>query len=167
MLFRELEQEDWKAIHTYASLESVSRYQPWGPNTEKETQEYVQALILSNRQEKQSKYAWAVLDEQGGHLIGVAEVTIIDEYNETGEIGYILHPDVWGQGYGTQVAKQLIHFGFEELKLHRIQATCHPANKSSVRVLEKCGMQWEGTIRDHLKMNEGWRDSLLYSVLET
>jgi [ribosomal protein S5]-alanine N-acetyltransferase len=165
LLFRELMQEDWKKIHTYASKPEVSQYQAWGPNTKEDTQEYVQHLVHEIRQTEPSKHVWAILREADEELIGVAELTIKDAYNQIGEIAYILHPDEWGQGIGTEVAKRLIQDGFETYDLHRIQATCHPDNQSSKRVLEKCGMQLEGRIRDHLKMKEGRRDSLLFSVL--
>jgi hypothetical protein len=39
---REVEARDWRAIHDYASREEACKYQPWGPNSEDETREYVQ-----------------------------------------------------------------------------------------------------------------------------
>lgn len=42
---RELRQTDWQAVHRYASLEIVSRYQPWGPNSEEETRQYVDEVL--------------------------------------------------------------------------------------------------------------------------
>lgn len=165
LLFRELKQEDWKKIHTYASKEEVSQFQPWGPNSEKDTQDYVQHLVYEIRQSEPRKHAWAILRASDEELIGVAELTILDAYHQTGEIAYVLHPDEWGQGTGTEVAKRLICDGFRSFQLERIQATCHPENKGSIRVLEKSGMQMEGRLRGHLKMKEGRRDSLLFSVL--
>ncbi|WP_167449430.1 GNAT family N-acetyltransferase [Halobacillus trueperi] len=165
LLFRELKQEDWKKIHTYASKPEVSEYQPWGPNSEKDTQDYVQHLVHEIRQPEPQKHAWTILREADEELIGVAELNILDTYHRTGEIAYILHPDEWGRGMGTEVAKRLIRDGFQSFHLKRIQATCHPENKGSLRVLEKCGMEMEGRLRGHLKMKEGRRDSLLFSVL--
>ena len=86
--------------------------------------------------------------------------------DKIGEIGYILNPEYWGRGFATDVSKLLIDFGFKEYKLHRIFATCDPRNIGSSRVLEKAGMRKEGRIRENLLIKDGWRDSLLYSVLE-
>jgi RimJ/RimL family protein N-acetyltransferase len=69
-------------------------------------------------------------------------------------------------GYATEVSKLLIEFGFETLNLHRIFATCDPRNVGSYKVLEKIGMTKEGRIREDLLLKDGWRDSLLYSILE-
>ncbi len=60
----------------------------------------------------------------------------------------------------------MLGFGFRTLRLHRIYATCDPRNIGSAKVLEKVGMQKEGRMRENLKLKDGWRDSLLYSVLE-
>ena len=57
-------------------------------------------------------------------------------------------------------------FGFGELGLHRIFATCDPRNIGSRRVLEKAGMQCEGILREHKWQKGEWRDSCLYAMLE-
>jgi RimJ/RimL family protein N-acetyltransferase len=51
------------------------------------------------------------------------------------------------------------------LDLHRVWATVHPENTASIRVREKAGMTYEGTLRGDRRMAEGWRDSLLYAVV--
>jgi ribosomal-protein-alanine N-acetyltransferase len=43
--------------------------------------------------------------------------------------------------------------------------TCHPNNYASARVLQKVGLEYEGRIRSHLFVRGGWRDSLLYAVI--
>jgi RimJ/RimL family protein N-acetyltransferase len=92
-------------------------------------------------------------------------VAVRDEQNASGDIGYALREDVWGQGYGTEVARALIDLGFTQLGLHRVWATVHPENVASIRVLEKAGMTYEGRLRDDRRMPDGWRDSLLSAML--
>ncbi|CAH1059687.1 hypothetical protein PAECIP111894_05899 [Paenibacillus pseudetheri] len=86
--------------------------------------------------------------------------------DRSGEIGYTVHPDVWGQGVATAAAGLMLNFGFEELHLHRIYATCDPRNSGSSKVLTKIGMTYEGRLRDALLIKDGWRDSLMFSMLE-
>jgi RimJ/RimL family protein N-acetyltransferase len=66
----------------------------------------------------------------------------------------------------TEAARAVLRFGFTELKLHRIFATCRPANIGSARVLEKLGMQREGHFRQHRWMKGAWHDSYLYAILD-
>lgn len=161
---RELTIEDWKAVHAYASQEQVCRYQPWGPNTEAETKQYVEQLMQDTQADPRERYVYAILCE--GDMIGSVELYLTSQYNGEGEIGYILHPDYWNKGYATEAAKAVLSIGFHIFSLHRIYATCDPQNFASAAVLEKIGMQKEGYIREHMRMKTGWRDSLLYSILE-
>lgn len=164
LLLREFTTSDWIGVHTYASQEIVCRYQPWGPNTEKDSQHFVNQAIKDSAQHPRTRFVFAIIYDE--ILIGAGEFNIRDFTNKVGEIGYIVNPDYWGKGIATEVATLLIDFGFGELKLHRIYATCDPRNIGSSRVLEKVGMTKEGRLREGLLMKDGWRDSSLYSVLE-
>jgi ribosomal-protein-alanine N-acetyltransferase len=81
-------------------------------------------------------------------------------------MSYVVHPDLWGQGYATEIVGLLLRFGFEHLNLHRIMATCDPRNIASARVLEKIGMTYEGRQRHTMLIRDGWRDSSMYSLLD-
>jgi ribosomal-protein-alanine N-acetyltransferase len=83
-----------------------------------------------------------------------------------GEILYLLNRQYWGHGYATEAVRAVLGFGFRELGLHRVYATCRPANVASSRVMEKVGMQREGHLRRHRWMKGAWHDSLLYAILE-
>lgn len=161
---REMVETDWIDVHSYASLPTVCKYQPWGPNSEDDSREFVQQVIADSTEIPRSRFVFAVIVEE--KLIGSGEINIQDFIDRKGEIGYIVHPDYWGFGYATEVAKILIEFGFTQLNLHRISATCDPRNLGSVKVLEKAGMMREGTIRDDFLIHNGWRDSHLYGILE-
>jgi RimJ/RimL family protein N-acetyltransferase len=77
----------------------------------------------------------------------------------------MIHRAQWSQGYATEATRRLVRFGFDEFDLQRIEATCHPDNRASARVLEKAGFQYEGRMRDHLLVLGQWRDSLLYAAV--
>ena len=84
---------------------------------------------------------------------------------EEGEIWYLVEPESWGKGIATEAAKHLLDFGFGELGLHRIWATCLPENPASARVLEKVGMRKEGFLVGNLKIHGVWKSSFLYATL--
>ena len=64
--------------------------------------------------------------------------------NYTMEMGYAIHPNYWGQGYTTEVAKTLINFCFVSLNMEYVVAAHFENNEASRRVLEKAGMTFEG-----------------------
>jgi RimJ/RimL family protein N-acetyltransferase len=164
LLLRGLTKNDWVDVHKYASQESVCQYQPWGPNREEDSKGFVEQALKDAVKEPRTRFIFAIVLNED--MVGVGELNIRDFTNRNGEISYIVNPDYWGKGIATNVAKLLIDFGFKELKLHRIYATCDPRNIGSLTVLEKVGMTKEGKIREHLLIKDGWRDSLLYSLLE-
>ena len=120
------------------------------------------------RQTDQPRWTWdlAAHSRASSRVIGTVSITITRQSHREGEVGYVFHPDYWGHGYATEATLRLLAFGFGELKLHRIYATCDPKNRASTRVLEKAGMRYEGHLRDHLIQRGAWRDSLLYAILE-
>ena len=58
------------------------------------------------------------------------------------EIGYWLGVPFWGQGYGTEAARAVIDYAFEEFGAPELRAGARVVNSASRRVLEKCGFQW-------------------------
>ncbi len=92
-------------------------------------------------------------------------MSVTNVEHRRGEIGYVLHPDFWSKGLATEAAQMLLRFGFEQLQLRRISATCHPDNHASARVLQKAGLTFEGRMRSHLFVRGEWRDSLLYAAI--
>ena len=163
---REFVESDWQQVHKYASQLVVCQFQPWGPNTENETKEYIYNIQEDMKQINRTRFAFAIIEKKSEELIGSIEFNIRDEINQIGEIGYIIHPNYWGMGFASEATKEVISFGFKNFKLHRIFATCDVRNIASAKVLEKCGLNLEGKMREDLLLRDGWRDTYLYSILE-
>lgn len=166
LVLREFEEDDLQAIQEYASDPKVVRYMAWGPNTEKDTQEFLQRAFDRRRKQPRTDYDLAIILKAENHLIGSGGIYIANPDHREAEIGYSFNRRFWGHGYATEAARTFVAFGFEELGLHRIYATCAPANVASARVMEKIGMQREGHLREHRWQKRRWRDSYLYAILE-
>jgi RimJ/RimL family protein N-acetyltransferase len=166
LVLRDFEESDWKAVHSYGSDVEVVRYMDWGPNTEEDSKKFIQRALTSQKEQPRKTYTLAIILKPENKLIGGCGIYISDPENQEGWIGYCLNRDFWGQGYATETAISLVKFGFSQLNLHRIFATCDPANIASARVLEKTGMQCEGRFREHKWAKGKWRDSLLYAILD-
>ncbi|MFZ0369997.1 MAG: GNAT family protein [Halobacillus sp.] len=93
-------------------------------------------------------------------------MNIKSEANKQGEISYIVHPGFPGKGLATELAGMLIEYGFNKHNLHRIYATCDVRNVASSRVLEKNAMKKEGCLHEDVLVDNQWRDSYLYAILE-
>jgi RimJ/RimL family protein N-acetyltransferase len=154
---RPLALDDTAAVHDWARLPESCRYQAWGPNTYEQTQEYVATAVAA----LPSRHVFAVVVD--GQVVGTAELNLHGA--STGEIGYGVHPRVWGQGIATATARELLRIGFGEHGRHRIFGTCDPRNVASAAVLRKIGMRYEGRMRGTAHIRDGWRDSDLYAIL--
>jgi RimJ/RimL family protein N-acetyltransferase len=60
------------------------------------------------------------------------------------ELGYWLGVEYWGHGFGTEAARAVIDFTFEEFDIEQMVAGARVSNPSSRNILEKCGFQWSG-----------------------
>ncbi len=165
-MLRDLSRDYWQAVHSYASDPEVVRYMDWGPNTEKETRNFIQRAIDNKEEQPRRNYTLAIVLKTEDKLIGGCGINVSNPDNREGWIGYGLNRNFWGKGYGTESAKALLKFGFEELNLHRIFATCKTENTASAHVLEKIGMKREGHLREHKWTKGRWHDSFLYAILE-
>lgn len=81
------------------------------------------------------------------------------------EIGYWIGVPFWSRGYASEAAIEVVRYGFEERGLERIYAQYFSRNAASGRVLQKAGMQYEGTLRRHLKKWDEYVDLVCYGVL--
>ena len=163
LILREFTTEDFDAVHKYATDPEVYKYQPWGPNTVDDTKDFIQGAISRRLKSPRVDYELAVEHPEVG-LIGGCGIYGFEVWKA--EIGYTLRRDMWGKGYGTEVVATLIHFGFHQLGLHRVEASCDTRNIASYRVMEKNGMLREGTLRENKKIHGEWRSSYIYSILE-
>ena len=147
---RDFELGDYQAVHAFAADLAVVSYVEWGPNTPQETQAFLQEVRASAGVSPRRRYALAVVVQAGEMLIGSIELQVVSVEHHRGEIGYVLAGESWGHGYATEATGRLLAFGFNELGLHKISATCDPENRASVAVLTKNGMRQEGVLRDHI-----------------
>ena len=167
LLLRDFTLDDFPDVHAYGADEQTVRFMDWGPNTPEETVNFLRRKIAAQKDVPRREFDLAVVLRETGRVIGGARVSVDANRPATGDIGYTFNPRFWGRGYATEAARALVAFGFRDLRLHRIYATCDPDNRASARVMEKIGMLYEGRIRHHLLQRGHWRDSLLYATLES
>ncbi|MGB3004996.1 MAG: GNAT family N-acetyltransferase [Chitinophagaceae bacterium] len=93
---------------------------------------------------------WAVHVKPHLEFIGWCGLKTRHENSLTGkpemeiDLGYRFFKSSWGKGYATEAAYACLKYGFEKLGIHRIVARAMPGNFASIRVMEKCGMQYIG-----------------------
>lgn len=79
-------------------------------------------------------------------------------------VGYWIDQAMAGNGYTPEALVVLCRFAFEDLALHRLQASIIPRNKASRRVAEKLGLRDEGIAKRYLEINGVWEDHVRYAI---
>lgn len=95
-----------------------------------------------------SKIPFCRLNRKSKECIGQIAYFSVDTENQHGEIEYVIGPAFQGKGYATEMTKAVIAFGFDKINFNRIEIDCRTENEASRRVIEKCGLTYEGVFRD-------------------
>jgi len=162
---REFYPKDFAALHEFVSRQDVCQYTDWGPNSEADTGAFLQEAALEALTTPRTAYTLAVERKNGSRLIGSCAVWLESETHARGSLGFVLHPEVWRQGFATEIATLLIGLGYERLGCERIEATCRPDNVGSRKALERAGFALEGVLRRHVCIRGQRQDSLILAVL--
>jgi ribosomal-protein-alanine N-acetyltransferase len=108
---------------------------------------------------------WAITEKGNPKMIGIIGHYRIRWEHFRSEIGYMLLPEYHGKGIITEAIQLMVRFGFDDMKMHSLEAIIDPANLASAKVLEKNGFIKEA----HLKENEFYEgkflDTVIYSIL--
>lgn len=108
---------------------------------------------------------WAIARKSDNMVIGTCGYNMWTRTHDRGELSYDLAREYWGQGIMTSLLRMIIKFGFEEMKMVRIQATVVTSNKGSIRVLQKLGFKDEGLLRAYGNLRGKFYDSRMMSIL--
>lgn len=158
LILRPITIDDAEALVAYGGNPDNVRYMAWGPNTMAETLEFIDSAKTGED--------FAIVLKGKDKVIGSCGV-YPDKENDTGELGWILNKDYWKCGYGTEFARELIRYAFEDLGLRRLHATCVAENYGSYRIMERNGMRREALhIKAHWSnVDKKWYDSAVYAIL--
>jgi len=156
----------------WADLREASRdyLQPWEPAWPDDdlTRAAFRRRLTVYGREMELGNAWPffIFDPRGRTLMGAITLSNVRRgVAETGTLGYWIGRPFAGDGHATGAVRAVSRHAFQSLKLHRLEASCLPANVASRRVLEKSGFRREGEARAYLKINGVWADHLLFGLL--
>jgi RimJ/RimL family protein N-acetyltransferase len=166
MLLRKPALADAQAIfESYTSDAEVTRTLLWSAHTE-----VGQTEAFLHRSEKMwasgEAFPYVMQLSEEGALIGMIEARM---QGTTVDIGYVLAKKFWGQGYMSEAAIAIVEWALSLDEIYRVSATCDISNIGSARVMEKAGMQREGTLHRymiHPHLSPEPRDVYIYAKVK-
>lgn len=152
------------AFANWTSDDKVTEFLTWPTHKSIEVSEMVLNQWI-NSYKNNDFYQWAIVLKDINEPIGSISVVEIDERINKVHIGYCIGTKWWNQGITTEAFSGIIPFLFNEVKANRIEARHDTNNPGSGRVMLKCGLKYEGTLRQADINNKGIVDAAMYGLL--
>ena len=166
LILRKILPSDYKDMYEYSSKAEVTKFLLWSCHPSDDyTKQYIE--YLQGRYKIGDFFDWAIAIKDTGKMIGTCGFTKFDYSNNSAEIGYVLNPSFWGNGYCTEAVKKIIEFGFETLKLNRIEARYIKENTMSRKVMERSGMLFEGTMKSAIYNKNKYCDIGICAIVKS
>jgi RimJ/RimL family protein N-acetyltransferase len=167
LLIRPFEAADFDAMLAIHSRPDVARYLYWEPRGPDEVKKVVaeKSGFTAIKREGEG-LSLAVVRRDSGAMIGEVSLILRSEEYRQGEIGFIIHPDHGGQGFGTEAGQAMLALGFEGMGLHRIFGSCEARNNASARLMERLGMRLEAHLIENEFVKGEWQSELDYAILD-
>ncbi len=164
LLLRRFTIEDAPKMYgDWASDEEVTRYLLWAAH---KSQEETESLLKSWAEDYKNAaaYLWCIEWKETAEPIGSIGVTKMIEQAQLVELGYFISRRYWHQGIATEALQAVMDFFFDEVGVNRVESRHDPRNPYSGKVMEACGMRYEGTRIEADFNNSGICDEVLYGL---
>ena len=164
LILRKIKSEDYKAIYNcWTSDFEVSKYVTWNPHKSSEKTKKLVNFWL-NEYNQEHTYRWIVEKKETHEIIGMIDVINKNLQYMTAEVGYCYGSKYWGNGYASEALTEVINY-LHNIGFITVYAQHFESNKASGKVMQKCGMKYEGTLRERYVDPDGIRNDLLsYSI---
>ncbi|MFA5857297.1 MAG: GNAT family N-acetyltransferase [Candidatus Pacearchaeota archaeon] len=151
LLLREIDDKDLSELVRNANNLNVSRYlekMPY-PYTEENGKGFIKHCLVGFKKDQKEDYEFVI--EFQGKFIGMISLMRVDQFQETCTMGYWIGEDYWRKGIVFEAASEIIRFGFEDLKLRRINIEAYTENIASNELIKKLGFNYEGARKQYKK----------------
>lgn len=166
LILRPFVQEDAQAMYeNWCSDPEVTKYLTWPAYTSVDTAHEI-LDIWTKEYKNKNFYQWAIELKELGQPIGSISVVEQKEKAKVAHIGYCLGRNWWRQGIMSEALKAVMDFLFDEVGFNRLESRHDPNNPNSGKVMVKCGMKYECTMKRSDWNNQGICDASWYALLK-
>ena len=164
LILRPMRVSDREDMYDYASRDEVTESLLWRTHASRDhTQRYLSYVTSLYRSGE--FFDFAIEYRENGKMIGTCGFAAIDEKNDSVEVGYVISPDYRGMGVAPEALGAVLRLAFCDMSVNRVEARYMSENSASRRVMEKCGMTFEGINRQKLLVKGRYRDIGVCSIL--
>lgn len=154
------------AFKNWTSDDLVTEYLRWPTHANRDVTEHI-INDWVNKSNNKNFYQWAIELKEIGEPIGTISVVELHEDVDSVHVGYCIGSKWWNKGITSEAFAAIIPYLFEEVGVNRIESQHDPKNPHSGNVMKKCGLTFEGTLRQADFNNQGIVDASMYSILKS
>ncbi|RZJ65476.1 MAG: N-acetyltransferase [Flavobacterium sp.] len=166
LFLRRLTDNDVNEVFALRSDPETMKYIP-RPLAKNHEEALAHIKIINENIDKNEGINWVITQKGENKMMGIIGFYRAHLESFRAEIGYMILPEYNGKGFITEAIERLAIFGFEEMKLHSIEAIIAPENVASARVLEKNRFVKEAHLRENEFYDGKFLDTVIYSRLVT
>ena len=165
LILRQFSVKDASAMYrNWASDPEVTRFLTWPVHGTEDISRKILA-DWERQYDRPEYYQWAIVWKDLNEPIGSISVVSQNEELEIAHIGYCIGRKFWNQGFTSEALSRVMAYLFDEVGFRRIESRHDPRNIYSGMVMKKCGMRFEGTLRQSDWNNQGICDASWYGIL--
>lgn len=119
------------------------------------------AEYISRKNESPDNLLLGIFLKGENRHIGNIKLGPINPIHRRALIGLVIgEKQEWGKGYAAEAIRAVAEHAFQRLGLHRVEAGCYAANRSSLRAFEKAGFGIEARLAQYWRLDDGWDDQV-------
>jgi [ribosomal protein S5]-alanine N-acetyltransferase len=155
---------DAEAIHAIKGDDGVTKRYGQEPHRSlDETRRWVKDRVAESQRDS---IFWVFVPKEDSRAIGSCCFWNFDRGFKCAELGYELRPDHWGRGIMSEALPPVLTYGFDKLRLHRIEACPFADNEASRNLLLRLGFKYEGSLRERHRFRGRYLDLTYYGLLK-
>lgn len=162
LILRPFREEDAEGI--YNSFRNQEKFLYYAHKDKISLTNQIKSLAgISEKYKNKEYYNW-LITLKDNTIIGAINLNVFNS-DESVEFNYAIDDNYQNNGYMTEALQATKDFCLKEMQVNRFFGGCEINNLASKRVMEKCGLKYEGTLKNHLLLEDGYHDMLMFSYI--
>jgi ribosomal-protein-alanine N-acetyltransferase len=163
LLLRQLHMNDEEFILNIRSNEQVNKFIQ-RPPTISLTDARAFITRISNALSNNQSILWLIEPKNNGKPAGTICLWNIVKEKDKAETGYELLPEYHGQGIMSEALRLVLDYGFNVMKLKKIEAFTHAENERSLGMIKKAGFRRDLETESETDMTKEPEKAVIYSL---
>ncbi|NRA73207.1 MAG: GNAT family N-acetyltransferase [Rickettsiales bacterium] len=162
-ILREIKIADAKAFYEYITDKNIAKYVSGDDIPSNITTAESELIYWINLFKHKTSIFWAIADKKNNQMIGSCGFNYWNREQRRLEISYELSYKHWGKGIAKEAVCSITNFGLRDMNAQRIQATVATDNERSIKLLESCQYQREGTLKSFFNLQGTIKHGYMYA----